>query len=279
VAEQGTVSRKAVENVARWRAQAPAWRQWRPQLTAWWKPITEAMIARADLRPGLAVLDLASGTGEPSITLAPLVLPGGTIIATDLLPEMIAMTATQARLQRHANLHCLAADAGFLPFADASFDRVTCRFGVMFFPDALQALREVSRVLRPGGRVVFTAWGPVEAQTYATSTIGVVQRRLGIPASPPSIFNAPGALANTLREAGLAAVQETLALILPFPGRPADFLAWYRGAVTPFDQELGRLPSKSQAAVLDEVLATVGRYDDGQQLNFSAPVVVAVATR
>src|SRR5439155_5325472 len=120
----------------------------------------------AGLWPGLDVLDLASGTGEPALTLAPLVLPGGTVTATDLLPEILAVAEEQAAQQGRANLRCGVADAGDLPFADASFDRVTCRFGVMFFPDVPRALREVCRVLRPGGRAAFTAWGPAAEQTF-----------------------------------------------------------------------------------------------------------------
>ncbi len=274
-----TLARRAIADEGRWRAQAATWRRWHPQLTAWWAPVTDALLARADLRPGLAVLDLASGTGEPALTLAPLVLPGGTVTATDLVPEMLTMTEEQARQRGSDNLHCEVADAGDLPFADASFDRVTCRFGVMFFPDVPRALGEVRRVLRPGGRAVFTAWGPEKDQVYWTSTGDVVRRYLGEPFSPASGFNVPGTLGAALRAAGLEAEEEILTLNLPFPGRAADFLAWFRGAVAPFDQMVNRLPVERQASVLDEVLATLGRYDDGRHLNLSAPVVVAVATR
>ena len=273
------IARKAAENAARWRAQAAAWRRGHPQLAAWWSPVTDLLVGRADLRPGLDVLDLASGTGEPALTLAPLVLPGGTVTATDLLPEMLAVAAEQAAQQGRANLRCAVADAGDLPFADASFDRVTCRFGVMFFPDVPRALREVYRVLRPGGRAVFTAWGPAAEQTITTTTSFVLARHLPPEPPLPPGFAAPGALAAALREAGLAAEQETVTLRLPYPGPPEDFLAWYRGAVAPFDRQLGRLPPEKRAAVLDDALAAIGRYDDGRHLNFSAPVVVAVAVR
>jgi SAM-dependent methyltransferase len=273
------LARRAAENEHRWRAQAATWRRWHPQLTVWWAPVSDALIARADLRPGLAVLDLASGTGEPALSLAPLVRPSGTVIATDLIAEMLSMTEEQARRCGHDNLRCQVADAAALPFADASFDRVTCRFGVMFFADVPRTLREVRRVLRPSGRAVFTAWGPEVGQTYATSTVGVVRRHLGDPPPPPAGFNVPGTLAAALGEAGVDAAEETVTLTLPFPGRPAEFLEWYRGAVTPFNQQLDRLPPEQRTAALAEVLSTLGDYDDGQHLNLSAPVVLAVACR
>jgi SAM-dependent methyltransferase len=273
------LARRATENEQRWRAQAATWRRWHPQLTVWWAPVTEALIARADLRSGLTVLDLASGTGEPALSIAPLVRPGGMVTATDLLTEMLSMTEEQARRCNHDNLCCQVADAAALPFADASFDRITCRFGVMFFPDVPRALREVRRVLRPGGRAVFTAWGPEQEQVYWTSTAEVVRRHLGEVPPAPGGFNVPGTLQAALREAGMDAEEEIPTLNLPFPGRPAEFLEWFRGAVAPFNQLVNRLPAERREAAIEEVLATLGRYDDGRHLNLPAPVVLAVAFR
>jgi SAM-dependent methyltransferase len=274
-----TLARVAAENETRWRTQAETWRRWHPHLTTWWAPVTDALVARADLRPGLAVLDLASGTGEPALTLAPLVLPDGTVTATDLLPEMLSLTEEQARDSGYDNLRCQAADAGNLPFADASFDRVTCRFGVMFFPDVPRALREVRRVLRPGGRAVFTAWGPGREQVHWTSTAEVVGRHLGEAPTRSAGFNVPGTLGAALRAAGMDAEEEVVTLNLPFPGRPAEFLEWTRGAVAPFNEMVNRLPPERREAALAEVLATLGRHDDGRHLNLPAPVVLAVAFR
>jgi SAM-dependent methyltransferase len=274
-----TLARRAAENESRWRTQAETWRRWHPHLTTWWAPVTDALIARADLRPGLAVLDLASGTGEPALSLAPLVLPDGTVTATDLLPEMLSLTEEQARDRGYDNVRCQVADVGNLPFADASFDRVTCRFGVMFFPDLPRALREVRRVLRPGGRAVFTAWGPEQEQVYWTSTAEVVRRHLGEVPPSPAGFNVPGTLEAALQKADMDAEEEVITLNLPFPGRPAEFLEWFRGAVAPFDQMVNRLPAERREAALDDVLATLGRHDDGRHLNLPAPVVLAVAFR
>ena len=273
------LAHRAAENESRWRTQAETWRRWHPRLTTWWAPVTDALIARADLRPGLMVLDLASGTGEPALTLAPLVRPDGTVTATDLLPEMLSLTEEQARDCGYDNVRCQVADAGNLPFADASFDRVTCRFGVMFFPDVPRALGEVRRVLRPGGRAVFTAWGPEQEQVYWTSTAEVVRRHLGEVPPPSAGFNVPGRLGTALRAVGMDAEEESVTLNLPFPGRPTEFLEWFRGAVAPFDQMVNRLPAERREAALAEVLATLGRYDDGRHLNLPAPVVLAAASR
>jgi SAM-dependent methyltransferase len=280
-----TTARWAAENRESWATRAGSWRRWRSQLAAWWRPATELLVARAHLRPGLRVLDLASGTGEPALTLAPLVAPGGAVTATDLIPEMLVVAAEEAARRGLTNIGFQPADAGDLPFPDASFDLVTCRFGVIFFPDLPRALREVRRVLRPDGRAIFLAWGPFERNTYTGSTVGVVLRHLP-PLPPPEPgapsgdrFAAPGTLSAALREAGLTAEEETVALDLPWPGGVRDYLAYVRDDWAVFDQLLDRLPPGRRDAVLDEVVAAVGQYDDGHQLAFSAPVVVATATR
>ncbi len=85
------------------------------------------------------VLDLASGEGDPVLTLAALVGEHGTVTATDVNPGPLAAAAVHARQSGISNIQFHVADAQQLPFEDAAFDRVTCRFGVMFFPDPLAA--------------------------------------------------------------------------------------------------------------------------------------------
>lgn len=278
-------ARWATENRREWATRAASWRRWQPQLATWWRPATDLLVARAHPRPGMQVLDLASGTGEPALTLAPLVAPGGTVTATDLIPEMLAVAAEAAARRGLANICFQPADAGRLPVADASVDLVTCRFGIMFFPDVPRALNEVRRVLRPDGRAVFLAWGPFARNDYTNSTVGPLLRH--VPPLPPpepgapsgDRFAAPGLLSAALRDAGFAAEEETVALALPWPGGPRDYLAYVRDDWAVFDQLLGQVPSERQAAVLDEVVAAIGRHDDGGRLTFSAPVVAATAVR
>jgi len=141
-----------------WSECAAAWRRWHPILTEWWQGVTNLLIAWTEPEPGMRVLDLASGTGEPALTLAARIEPGGTVTATDVIPAMVEIAAENAARRGITSMHFQEADAGALPFPDASFDRVTCRFGVMYFPDVPRALREVLRVLRPGGRATFAVW-------------------------------------------------------------------------------------------------------------------------
>jgi SAM-dependent methyltransferase len=270
-----------------WAERAAAWRRWHPILTEWWQSLTDLIVERADIRPGMAVLDLASGTGEPALTIAPLVGPEGSVTATDVIPEMVAIAADHAAEAGRTNMHFREADAEALPFADASFDRVTCRLGVMYFPEVPRALREVRRVLRPGGRAVFVTWGPQEHIDYLTSTLGVLLRYQDVPppapapdAPHPLRFARSGSLSAALRDAGFTEVREETPIVpLPWPGTPEEFLGYIRSDMVTFDTLLLRIAPERRAAVLDEVFTSVRAYDDGECVRFNAAIVVASAIR
>ena len=146
-----------------------AWRKWFPKFVIHTRAATDALIDAARLQPGMQVLDLASGSGDPALTLAQMVGPSGHVTATDLVPEMLAVAAEQAHQQGLTNLTFRQADAESLPFPDGAFDLVTCRFGIIYCPNPGKALREICRVLRPGGRAALVAWGPPDQPFFSTT--------------------------------------------------------------------------------------------------------------
>ncbi len=123
-----------------WATTAKTWRQWSAELAAQTRAATELMLQEAQVRPGMQVLDLASGTGEPALSLAAAVAPDGQVTATDLVPVMLAVTQEHALTRGLTNLTTQQADIEALPFSDASFDAITCRFGIMFCPDMPRAM-------------------------------------------------------------------------------------------------------------------------------------------
>src|SRR6266571_3463527 len=127
---------------------------------------------------------LASGTGEPAISLASRVGAQGHVTALDLSPGLLEIAAQRARARGLTNFTTQPADAHSLPFPDNSFDLATSRFGVMFFGDPRLALQELRRVLRPGARACFLAWGPFD-QPYWQSMMGIVHRHVGGPLLQP----------------------------------------------------------------------------------------------
>src|SRR6202051_488528 len=197
--------------------------KWKAKSAALGQPVTDALVEYAQLRPGMQVLDLASGTGEPAISLASRVGANGHVTALDLSADLLEIAAQRARTRGLKNFTTQRADAHSLPFPDSSFDLATSRFGVMFFRDPVLALRELRRVLRPAARACFLAWGPV-AQPYWQSMMGVVHRRVGGPMLPPGgadpfRFSTPGSLSDVLNSGGFNAVEEeTKTLPWTWPG-------------------------------------------------------------
>src|SRR6185503_17245166 len=105
-------------------------------------PLTEAMIERAGIREGQSVLDVAGGTGEPSLTIAEVVGPGGWVTCTDAVAEMVETARSEANRRGIRNVQFQQCTADSLPFPDNSFDVVVSRLGAMFFRDSNAAMCE-----------------------------------------------------------------------------------------------------------------------------------------
>jgi SAM-dependent methyltransferase len=110
-----------------------------------------------------AVLETAAGTGIVTAAILRTVSPAVRVVATDLNQAMIDYAAPKVSA---SNLTWRQADALSLPFGDQSFDAAVCQFGVMFFPDKRKAHEEVRRVLKPGGRFLFSVWDRIEANEF-----------------------------------------------------------------------------------------------------------------
>ena len=116
------------------------------------------MMSLARPKPGERVLDIATGTGMAAIAAAQAITPGGRVQAIDLAENMLAKA--QRNVSKHAlsNVDFHTMDAEQLEFRSNYFDLITCAFGVFFFTDSAQALRSWLRVLKPGGRIIFTSF-------------------------------------------------------------------------------------------------------------------------
>jgi ubiquinone/menaquinone biosynthesis C-methylase UbiE len=127
------------------------------------------------------VLETAAGTGVVTRAMATRLPASTRITATDLNQPMLDQAKT--RHSQTGQIEWKAADAQALPFADQSFDVVACQFGAMFFPDKVQAYQEARRVLKPGGRFLFSVWDRISTNEFAD----IVTRALAavFPDDPP----------------------------------------------------------------------------------------------
>jgi ubiquinone/menaquinone biosynthesis C-methylase UbiE len=234
---------------------------------------TEAIVALAEPRPGMRALDIGSGTGAPALQIARAVGPEGRVTATDRSPEPLKIAAERAAERGLANITFETADVHNLPFTDESFDLVTSRLAVMFFADLPQALSEMRRVLKPGGRIALLAWGPM-VQPYFQSTGGIIMRHTGasLPPAAQQVFK--------LRVASFRDVKEELQTVpWVWPGPVSELWEYYQVVTIPFRPLLEQIRRDQMEPITRDVHAAFSRYWDGEKVNMTADFVVASAIR
>jgi ubiquinone/menaquinone biosynthesis C-methylase UbiE len=260
-----------------------AWRRWREPFSVQTQMLTSTLIDAAEIHPGQRVLDLASGAGEPALTLARLVGDDGHVTASDLSPGWLAIIEDAALAESLGNIDLVVADAHALPFPAETFDRVTSRLGVMFFADVQRALAECRRVLRPQGRIAFLVWGDPQRNPFFATVMRALGSRAELPSPPPGTphparFAAPGSLARELEQAGFREIQEERLIVpIPWPGPPEQLWQHFREVVASLRPVLDGLPPAEQAAVASEATRDYATRYDGTLVELTAEVVVVTA--
>jgi SAM-dependent methyltransferase len=261
-------------------ARTNAAERWRKQSATMGRHMTEVIVAEANVEPGMDVLDVACGTGEPAISIASLMKNRGRVVGVDISPEPLKLARERAAQRGLSNIEFHQSDAHQLPFPDRSFDRVTSRLGVMFFSDLPRALGELHRVLRPGGRITLLAWGPMEQPYFATTALAVTKVVPGckIPGSAAAMFRfgAPGALKGALEVAGFHDAEDHLRKVdWTWPGPPEEVWEYFQQLTIPFRGLLESIPNDKRDAVNAAVLSEIRKYYDGKQVNFTATASMA----
>ena len=177
---------------------------WQDQLAA----AQSALLARAALALDERVLDMACGTGLVTLPAARAVGPRGQVLGVDIAERMVETLRRRAAAASLPQVTAMRMDAEELALPDGSIDVVLCALGLMYLPDPAQALREMRRVLRPGGRAVLAVWG---ARTHCgwAPLFGIVDAEVRSEVCPMFFgLGQPGALAQLGRRAGLAVTGE-----------------------------------------------------------------------
>jgi ubiquinone/menaquinone biosynthesis C-methylase UbiE len=265
-------------------ARTNASQRWRKPSAAMGRAMTEAIVAEAQIVHHLRVLDVASGTGEPAISIATALNGTGMVTATDISAEPLAIGEQRARERNLANIRFRVADVHALPFPDNSFERVTCRLGAMFFSELPRALSEIHRVVTKDGRITLLAWGPMQ-QPYFDVTIGTVLHHLPnavVPASAATMFKfgTSGSLSKSLQDAGFQNIDERQSEVpWNWPGPPEDFWAYFQDVTVPFKPLLQSIPDPQRDQINSAVLKELRDRYDGIQIQFNAQIVLVSATK
>ena len=203
------------EVISAWRASAPFWEKHREIIRQMFAPVTQALVEDGLIGSGNTVLDIATGPGEPALTIAALVGSEGEVFGIDPVPEMVtaARRATDHLGFRNAQFEVASADR--LPFPADTFDVVVSRFGVMFFPSPVDGVREMLRVLKPGRKLALAVWHFAENNPFHYALARVIERFVDSPPPAPDApdafrFASPGKLRGVLAEAGAMSPSERL---------------------------------------------------------------------
>jgi SAM-dependent methyltransferase len=166
------------------------------------EPFARDAMRLAGAAPGQRVLDVAAGPGTLSLLAA---AAGARVTAVDFAPAMVDKLRERAAAAGVA-IDARVGDGQALPFADATFDRAYCLFGVLFYPDRAAGFRELARVLVPGGRAVVSTWRPMPAPMAAA--MEAVQRALGGPGGGvPALLDTPDKLRAEMLAGGFSSVE------------------------------------------------------------------------
>lgn len=251
---------------------------------AMFEPWARTLLDKVGVRPGDAVLDVACGTGAASREAARRIGPGGSVTGVDLSPGMLAVAS---RMQlAEVPMSWIASDATHLPFANGSFDVVICQQGVQFFPDRAAAVREMHRVLRPGGRVgIMVNRSLAEHEVYAalydaaSARLGTRPEALGT----PFVFGDAGALRALLADAGFLRISvDQIATTVTFPGA-SRFVELTMGSTAVVVHEFSAMDPAQRAtlgAELSQAIApTLAQHTVADGVRFDVHTNVGVGVR
>lgn len=244
-------------------------------------PVGEALLQALAVAPGDRVLDLASGTGEPALTLARR-QPHTVVTGIDSADGMVRAARRKAAAERLTNIGFETMAAERLDFPDRSFDKALCRFGVMLFEDPLKGCREIHRVLKPGGAFAFAVWSTPETMTTMHWAAQVFRDRVPEEHQPPvakvTSLGGPGVLNELLRAAGFATFTVT-------PRRfdyQFESFEHYWDTMEASDilkQQFNALPAGERDSVRDEIARFARDFQTDHGLVIPHEYLLAVGTK
>ena len=268
------------EVIHRWTGSAPYWEKHREIIRQMFSPVTQALVEDGQIGTGQVVLDIATGPGEPALSVAGLVGPKGKVFGIDPIPEMAAAARRAADRLGLRNVQFDVAFADKMPFPADTFDAVISRFGVMFFPSPVDGVREMLRALKPGRKLALAVWHFAENNPFHYSLSRVIDRYVESPPLAPDALDAfrfatPGKLRAILSEAGASSVSERL---LQFTIQAAisleDFWTLRIEMSEKLREKIARLSNDQVNEVKRQTLASLREYSTDSGMSFPAEVLI-----
>jgi SAM-dependent methyltransferase len=241
---------------------------------------TKRMLESAGLKPGDHVLDIAAGTGDQSVLAARMVEPGGSVLATDISADMLNIAARVAEAEGLTTITTRVMDAEQLDLEDNAFDAVICRLGLMLMPHPQQALREIHRVLKPGGKLAALVWSTAEHNPLFSLSLAIVSRYAGEAPSGlpnPLSLSGPNVFPQELAQAGF---HDVVTQAIPFESHYASLDAFLHStADRVIAGAMGKHSPSEQQQLVREVREAVSQFDGPHGFVAPAEFLLGVGTK
>jgi len=263
-----------------WQAAAEPWHRWSPTLKQWLGKATDKMLDMASISIGHRVLDVAAGAGEQSITTAKKVGTSGYVLATDISSNILEFAQQMAKQAGLNNIETLVLDGENLTLPDATFDSVISRVGLIYFPDQQRALKEMLRVLKPGGKVAAVVYSTPEKNKFFSVPVSIIRNRAKLPPPLPGqpgpfSLGAEGIIESAFSQAGFINVKSELVdspLLLPSAKECVRFEKESFGAL---HQMMSTLSDSEKDSVWNEIEEELKKFET--QNGFAGPCEMVVA--
>ena len=272
------------QTVKEWSGAAPLWEKHREIIRQMFAPVTQALVEDGLIGSGHAVLDIATGPGEPALSVAALVGPEGKVFGIDPVPEMVAAARRATDRLGFRNAQFDVAFADHLPFPADTFDAVVSRFGVMFFPSPIDGIREMLRVLKPGQRLALAVWHTAERNPFFILS-RIIERAVNAPPPEPDApdafrFASPGKLRDVLGEAGAMAPSERLLQFqIQAPVSVENFWTLRCEMSEKLREKLATLSRDQLNEVKRQSLEALRFYSTARGMSFPAEVLIVSGTK
>lgn len=242
-----------------WNEAAKGWSDSSAVIRPWLHQATQAMLGMAGIQAGSHVLDVAAGAGDQTLDIAERVGPDGSVLATDLSPDILLFASRNAVAAGYRNVETRVSDGEDLQVGDAIFDGIICRLGLMFFSDPVQGLREMMRAVKPGGGVCTMVFSTPDKNPCIATLMSTALKHAGLPPRDPYqpggllSLGKPGLIDDLFERAGFKQVATTK-IAAPFRlPTVKDYLDFIKISAAPIVQILRRLEHSKSAAAWAEI--------------------------
>jgi len=261
-----------------WNKFSPGWEKWNQLTEEFTHKVSEVMIKDLQLNKTDTVLDIAGGTGDPGLKIAAIVTEGK-VICTDQAEGMLAIAKKKADEQKLKNFTTQLAEVSNLPFDDAIFNAVSCRYGFMFFPDMMQAAQEMVRVLKPGGHLATAVWDGPHKNYWITVIMDTIKKYIPIqppPPGAPGMFRCAeeGIMKKIFSNAGLKNITEKQVEISLNAATAEAYWDYLCGVAAPISIALSKADNDTQNTIKEEVVTKVNEKFGKGKVNIPASTIV-----